>query len=167
MVNFMDFYYTGPGTLAGRYMRKFWHPVLRAEDLKPGWAKPIKILREEFTLYRGEGGKPHVVDFRCAHRGTQLSVGWVEDDCIRCRYHGWRYDASGQCVEQPGEDPAFAQRVRIRSYPTQEYLGLIFAYLGEGEPPPLRRFPDFERPGVIEAGTPEIWPCNYFNRIDN
>ena len=44
MVNFMDFYYTAPGTLAGRYMRKFWHPVYRAEDLKPGWAKPIKIM---------------------------------------------------------------------------------------------------------------------------
>ena len=55
MVNFMDFYYTGPGTLAGRYLRKFWHPVCRAEDLQPGWAKPIKILGEEFTLYRGEG----------------------------------------------------------------------------------------------------------------
>ena len=68
MVNFMDFYYTGPDTLAGRYMRKFWHPVYRAQDLKPGWAKPIKILGEQFTLYRGDGGTPHVVDFRCPHR---------------------------------------------------------------------------------------------------
>jgi 5,5'-dehydrodivanillate O-demethylase len=68
MINFMDFYYTGPGTLAGRYMRKFWHPVYRAEDLKPGWSKPIRIMSEEFTLYRGEGGKPHVVAFRCPHR---------------------------------------------------------------------------------------------------
>jgi 5,5'-dehydrodivanillate O-demethylase len=50
MVNFMDFYYTGPGTLAGQYMRKFWQPVFRAEDLKPGWAKPIKIMGEQFTL---------------------------------------------------------------------------------------------------------------------
>ena len=54
-----------------------------------------------------------MVAFRCAHRGTQLSVGWVEDDCIRCRYHGWRYDGSGQCVEQPGEDQAFAERLSI------------------------------------------------------
>ena len=57
--------------------------------------------------------------------------------------------------------------MKIRSYPAQEYLDLIFAYLGEGEPPPLRRFPDFERPGIIDAGTIEDWPCNYFNRIDN
>src|SRR5690349_6769276 len=162
-----DVFHTGPGTLAGRFLRTFWQPVARARDLSSGQAMPAQVMNEWITLYRGESGEPHAVAFRCAHRGTQLSVGWVEDDCIRCRYHGWMYDASGQCVEQPGEDPAFAQRVRIRSYPTQEYLGLIFAYLGDGEPPPFRRFPDFDRPGVIEAGTPEIWPCNYFNRIDN
>src|SRR5205823_2681107 len=52
-------------------------------------------------------------------------------------------------------------------YPTQEYLGHVFAYFGEGSPPPLRRYPDFERPGILEAGPPEAWPCNYFNRIDN
>jgi 5,5'-dehydrodivanillate O-demethylase oxygenase subunit len=164
---YLDFEHTGPGTLAGRYLRSFWQPVSRSRDLAPGRAVPFRLMGEDFTLYRGEEGEPHVVAFRCAHRGTQLNVGWVEGDCIRCRYHGWMYDASGQCVEQPGEDPAFAQRVKIRSYPTQEYLGLIFAYLGEGEAPPIRRFPDFERPGLIEAGTPEVWPCNYFNRIDN
>ena len=103
MVNFMDFYYTGPDTLAGRYMRKFWHPVFRAQDLKPGWAKPIKILGEQFTLYRGDGGKPHVVGFRCPHRQSQLSIGWIEDDSIRCRFHGWKFDQTGQCVEQPAE----------------------------------------------------------------
>ncbi len=57
MVNFMDFYYTAPGTLAGQYIRKFWHPVFRAGDLKPGWAKPIKILGEKFGLYRGTAAR--------------------------------------------------------------------------------------------------------------
>ncbi len=164
---YLDFARTGPGTLAGRYLRSFWQPVSRAVDLPAGKAVPVRLMGEDFTLDRGESGDTHLVDFRCAHRGTQLSVGWVEGDCIRCRYHGWMYDGSRQCVEQPGEDEAFASRVRIRSYPTQEYLGLVFAYLGAGEPPPLHRFPDFERPGLIEAGMPEIWPCNYFNRIDN
>ena len=137
MVNFMDFYYTEPGTLAGQYMRQFWHPIYRAEDLKPGWAKPIKIMGEQFTLYRGDDGTPHVVDFRCPHRQTQLSVGWVEGDCIRCRFHGWKFDSSGQCIEQPAEKESFAEKIRIRSCPTQEYLKLIFVYFGEGEPPPL------------------------------
>src|SRR5687767_7172929 len=134
--DYTDFVHTGPGTLAGRYMRRFWQPVHVAEKLPPGRAVPVRIMSEDFTLYRGEGGIPHLTAFRCAHRGTQLSTGWVEGDSIRCRYHGWRYDGSGQCVEQPGEEEGFASKVRIRSYPVKEYLGLIFAYLGEGEPPP-------------------------------
>ena len=56
-----------------------------------------------------------MVGFRCAHRQTQLSVGWVEDDCIRCRFHGWKYESSGQCVEQPAEQESFAEKIRIRS----------------------------------------------------
>jgi 5,5'-dehydrodivanillate O-demethylase len=164
---FTDFVHTGPGALAGRYLRTFWQPVYRVEDLCPGRAVPIRVMSEDFTLYRGEGGTPHLVAFRCAHRGTQLAVGWVEEDCLRCRYHGWKYDASGQCVEQPDEVKPFWQKVRIKSYPTVEYLGLVFAFLGEGEPPPLRRFPDFEGDGVLKVGPPETWPCNYFNRCEN
>src|SRR5713226_7171098 len=108
-------------------------------------------MSEDFTLYRGQSGTPHLVAFRCAHRGTQLSTGWVEGDCIRCFYHGWKYDGAGQCVEQPAEDSSFPPKVKIVSYPTEEYLGLIFAYLGDAEhgdtgafrPPPLPRYPDF------------------------
>src|SRR6478672_7692047 len=69
----MDFVHTGPGTLAGRYLRMFWQPVYRAQDLAAGRAVPIQIMSEHLTLYRGESGAPHLVDFRCAHRGTQLS----------------------------------------------------------------------------------------------
>ncbi|HZR98892.1 MAG TPA: Rieske 2Fe-2S domain-containing protein [Chloroflexota bacterium] len=161
-----DFVHTGPGTLAGRYMRRFWQPVYLAEELAPGQAKPLRIMSEDFTLYRGEGGTPHVVAFRCAHRGTQLSTGWVEGDCIRCFYHGWKYDASGQCVEMPAEDPSFPPKVKVKSYPTVEYLGLVFAYLGEGEPPALPRYPDFEDEGVLVTSS-YLRPCNYFQNIEN
>jgi 5,5'-dehydrodivanillate O-demethylase len=82
-------------------------------------------------------------------------------------YHGWRYNGAGECVEQPGEENSLAFRVGVRSYPTREYLGLIFAYLGEGEPPPFREWADMDEPGVLEACPPEYWPCSYFNRIDN
>ncbi|MBM4297974.1 MAG: Rieske 2Fe-2S domain-containing protein [Deltaproteobacteria bacterium] len=161
----MDFYYTGPDTLAGRYLRKFWHPVYRAQDIPPGWAKPIKIMGEQFTLYRGDGGKPHLVDFRCPHRQAQLSIGWIEDDSIRCRFHGWRFDATGQCVEQPAEKESFAEKIRIRSCPTEEYLGLIFVYFGDGAPPPLPRYPDFEKAGLwVET---YVRPCNFLNNIEN
>ena len=164
---YRDFEHTGPGTLAGRYMRAYWQPIYRAEDLLPGRAIPLRIMSEDFTLYRGQGGTPHLTASRCAHRGTQLSTGWVEEDSIRCRYHGWKYDGSGQCVEQPGEDGAFAQKVQIRTYPVHEYLGLIFTYLGEGEPPTFRRYPQFEGPGLLFTLPPECWPCNYYNRLDN
>src|SRR5262249_43556868 len=130
-VEYTDYVHTGPGTLAGRYLRRFWHPVYLARDLAPGHARPLRIMSEDFTLFRGGGGTPHLWAFRCAHRGTQLSTGWVEGDCIRCFYHGWKYDGSGQCVEQPAEDAGFAQKVKIKSYPCEEYLGLIFAYLGD------------------------------------
>lgn len=161
-----DLYCTGPDKLAGCYMRSFWQPVHRADDLPLGKAKPIRIMSEEFTVYRGEGGDPHLVGFRCAHRRTQLSIGWVEGDNLRCRYHGWAYDPAGQCVDQPAEPKPFCQKVRIEGYPTIEYLGLVFAYLGEGDPPPLPRYPDFEEPGV-RVVTTYTRACNYFNSIDN
>lgn len=167
LLDYKDFIYTGPGTLAGRYMRLFWHPIYRAKDLAPGHAKPVRIMSEDFTLYRGETGAPHVVAFRCAHRGAQLSAGWVEGDCVRCVYHGWKYDASGQCVEQPAEEKSFAKKIRIRSYPTQEYLGLIFAYLGNRDPPPLPRYPRFEADGILDTIPFLLWPCNYFQRLEN
>jgi 5,5'-dehydrodivanillate O-demethylase oxygenase subunit len=165
-----DFDHVGPGTLAGRYLRRFWHPVYRAKDLRPGQAVPIRILGEDFTLYRGASGTPHVIGPRCAHRATQLSTGWVEGDCIRCFYHGWKYDATGQCVEQPAEDAAFAKKARVPGYPTEEYLGLIFAFLGEGEAPPLPRYPfleDYpgdERLRIVHVDTR---PYSYRNRIEN
>jgi len=163
----IDLYRTEPGTLAGRYLRSFWQPVCRAKDVPKGEAMPLRIMSENFTLYRGQTGIPHVVAFRCAHRGTQLSAGWVEDDCLRCFYHGWKYDASGQCVEQPGEDASFKSKIKIRSYPTEEYLGLIFAYLGDRAAPPFPRYPDFAEGGIIDSLLSEEWPCNYFNRLDN
>ena len=161
---------TGPGTLAGRYMRRFWQPVHRSADLAPGRAIPLRIMGEDFTLYRGQGesGRPHAVAQRCAHRNTMLSVGFVEDECIRCLYHGWKYDAEGSCIEQPAElDGGFPHKVKIRAYPTHEYLGLIFIYMGDGTPPPPPRFPDFETPGgVLNANFYER-ACNYYQNIEN
>jgi 5,5'-dehydrodivanillate O-demethylase len=166
-LRFEELYRTGPGTLAGRYLRRFWQPVYRLEDLPPGRAVPVRMLGEDFTLYREADGTPHAVGFRCAHRGTQLSIGFVEGDCLRCRYHGWLYDPTGQCVEMPAEDASFPPKVRIRGYPTVGYLGLAFVYFGEGEPP-FPRFAEFEAlDGVREVLRPQVWPCNFLQRLDN
>ena len=112
--------HVGPENLARPLFAAILAPVEVGANLPPGQAKPVRLLGEDFTLYRGEGGKAHAVAFRCAHRGTRLSVGWVEEDCIRCMYHGWKYDAAGQCVEQPAEDPPFTRKIKIRSYPIED-----------------------------------------------
>ncbi len=112
------------------------------------------------------GGRYLRLFWQPVYRGLDLPV----EHAIPIRimgedYHGWKYDSSGQCIEQPGEDESFAAKVRIRSYPTEEYFGLIFVYFGDGEAPPLRRFPDFEKLGVLETDPPETWPCNFMNRL--
>lgn len=166
-LQFADLEAVGPGTPVGRYLRRYWHPVLRASDMRPGAVKPIEILGEKFTLYRGHGGDFHLCTFRCPHRGAQLSLGWIEGNDIRCRYHGWRFDGAGQCIEQPNVEQSNAARVKMPVYPTREYLGLVFAYLGDGEPPPFQRYPDLDRPGVVITDATEIIPCSFWNRLDN
>jgi len=140
--------HTGPGTIGGRYLRSFWQPLHLSAELPAGRAKPLQVMGEPFALYRGENGVAQVLAPYCAHRGTLLSTGWVEGDALRCFYHGWKYGPDGRCVEAPAEREGFCQTVSIRSYPTREYLGLIFAYLSEGEPPPFPRYRDLEADGV-------------------
>lgn len=162
----IDFVHTGPDTLAGRYMRRFWHPVYRSHDLPTGHAKPVKILNQDFTLYRDEHGVAHAIGFRCSHRGSQLSVGYIEGDCIRCFYHGWRFNPKGECVERPAEKMPPTPNLNVPGYPTQECLGLIFVYLGDGEPPPLWQFKAMEREGIRDV-TVDVMPANYFFALEN
>lgn len=163
----VDLATTRPGTPGGTFMRQFWHAVHRSEDLPAGRAKPIRIMSEDYTLYRGLSGRAFVIDSRCPHRHAPMYLGWVEDDAIRCVYHGWKYDCSGQCIEQPAEEASFARKVRIRTYPTEEYLGMIFAYFGDGEPPPFPHFPHRPTPGLIQTWNVEHVPCNYLQSFEN
>lgn len=159
--------YTGRGTPGGRYLRRFWQPVFHGADLAAGQAAPLRIMGEDFTLFRGRSGAVSLLDARCPHRGAQLSAGWVEDDAIRCFYHGWTFGADGTCLEQPAEDSAFCAKVAIGAYPTREYLGLVFAYLGDGEPAEFPRYPEFERTaGFVELDS-YYRGCNYFQNLEN
>jgi 5,5'-dehydrodivanillate O-demethylase len=124
-------------------------------------------MGEHITLFRGEGGGAFAVEDRCPHRQTMLSLGTVEGDCIRCFYHGWKFDGAGQCVEQPAEKNSFADKVQAVAYPVQEYFGLIFAYLGEGEAPEFPRFPELEEAEGVRMVNRFVVPCNYFQRIEN
>jgi 5,5'-dehydrodivanillate O-demethylase len=160
---------TGPDTEMGRLLRTFWHPVAVSHSVKPGGARPLRVMSEDLTLYRGESGRAFLVGGRCAHRLTVLHTGWVQGDEIRCIYHGWKYAGSGQCTEAPAEGPETASRVRIKSYPVHEYCGLVFAYLGEGAPPEfeLPRKEAFEQPNLLVYARIQVWPCNWFQMIEN
>ena len=160
---------TGPDTEMGRLLRLFWQPIATSHSVNSGQAKPLRVMSEDLTLYRGESGKAHLVAGRCAHRLTLLHSGWVQGDEIRCMYHGWKYDGAGQCTEAPAEGAASAARIRIAAYPVHEYCGLIFAYLGDGTPPAfdLPRKEAFEQAALIIFARIQVWPCNWFQMIEN
>lgn len=160
-----DFEHTGPGRPAGHLLRERWQPVYASDELEPDRAVPLKVLHEELTLYRGEDGTAHIIGGRCAHRNVLLSVGIVEGSCIRCRYHGWAYEETGQCVDQPAEPKSFAAKVKIASYPVEEYFGLIWVYLGESPAPELPRWPELEPYGRFHIIELRKW--NYFHDLEN
>lgn len=166
-LNVDDFNYTGPGTPAGQYLRRFWQPVYHSSDLTVGQPVPLHILNEVFTLYRGSSGQAFLLEQRCSHRGLQLSTGRVEGDDLRCFYHGWKFSGNGICLEQPVENDLSRSRGNLRSYPVREYLGLIFGYFGEGEPPPFPLYPQFEHfDGYIETNS-YLRNCNYYQNLEN
>jgi len=163
----LNVHQTGPGTIAGRYLRSFWQPIFHSDDLPVERAKPLKIMGTDYALYRGTDGTPILVDAVCPHRGARLSVGLVEGNEIRCFYHGWKFDGSGRCTDQPAEPQSFCDKISIRSYPCRDYLGLVFAYLGEGASPPFPRYPNFEDfEGFLECDS-YVRDCNYFNNLEN
>jgi 5,5'-dehydrodivanillate O-demethylase len=163
----VDFHPTGPGTLAGRYLRSFWQPIFHSDELPAERAKPVRIMGSDYALYRGKDGSPNLVDARCPHRGARMSVGNVEGNEIRCLYHGWKFDGTGRCTEQPAEPQSFCDKVTVGAYPCRDYLGLVFAYLGEGTPPAFPRYPNFEDfEGFLECDS-YVRDCNYFNNLEN
>ena len=161
---------TTRGTPMGNLLRLFWHPVFLCKDLETGKAKPVRILGEDLTLYRGASGAPYLVGGMCRHRGTALHTGWVEGERIRCMYHGWQYDGSGACTERPAEkEESVPASCRIPGYPVREYCGLVFAYLGDGPAPEfdLPRKDAFEEGDPLIAATEEQWDMNWFQQIEN
>ena len=139
----------GPGTPLGEFMRRYWHPVGVSERLNRGGpAIPVKIMGEELTLFRNDGGVAGLVSRRCAHRLTSLAYGRVEDGGIRCPFHGWLYDLTGKCIQTPAEpdDSRLKDTVRLTAYPCQELGGLIFAYMGPPDKmPELPRYESLAR----------------------
>ncbi|WP_418059646.1 Rieske 2Fe-2S domain-containing protein [Pimelobacter simplex] len=157
---------TARGTEAGDYLRRFWHPILLADEVPSGYAAQVRIMGEDLAIWRTTSGQVSLVANQCPHRGTFLHTGTVEGDFLRCMYHGWMFAGDGQCVAAPPERETFAARQRVASYPVEEYLGLVFAYLGEGTPPPLPRYPELEEGAAVRAQSYDR-RCNYFYDVDN
>ncbi|MDR2256250.1 MAG: Rieske 2Fe-2S domain-containing protein [Arthrobacter sp.] len=141
-----DLAQVGQGTGYGEVLRRYWQPVALSEDATTR-PKRLKVLGEELTLFRTRKGEVGLLHPRCIHRGASLYYGGVEDDGIRCCYHGWVFDTEGKCLEQPCEPEMGLHRDRVRQpwYPTQERYGLIWAYMGPSDRKPvLPRYDTFE-----------------------
>jgi len=137
---------TGPGTLLGDYLRRYWIPALLAEEL-PGPDSPpvrVQLLSEKLIAFRDTEGRLGLLDEFCAHRGVSLWFGRNEECGLRCPYHGWKYDVTGQCVDLPSEaeETGRRRRIRLKSYPCLERGGVIWTYMGAPELQPEP--PEFE-----------------------
>src|SRR6266700_707850 len=132
----------GPNTPIGRLLRWYWHPIAAATQLDENPVRRVKLLDESLVLYRDRRNRLGLVSESCAHRRVNLVFGIPELEGLRCPYHGWLYDETGQCLEMPAEagDSSFPSRVKIDAYPVQELAGLIFAYLGPLPAPLLPRW---------------------------
>jgi nitrite reductase/ring-hydroxylating ferredoxin subunit len=168
------------GTPMGELLRRYWHAVALSSDATET-PKMVQALGEELLLFRDRAGRCGLMYPRCVHRGASLFYGRVEDRGIRCCYHGWLYDVSGQCLEQPCEPrngAATARPIQQPSYPVRERYGLVFAYMGPQERQPLLpRYNLLEQLGEgesleaddssIGSGGPAIVPCNWLQHFEN
>ncbi len=125
---------TGPGTPMGELMRQYWIPAALSSELKAD-APPVRILLlgEKLIAFRELSGKVGIMDHRCPHRCASLFYGRNEENGIRCVYHGWKYDADGNCVDMANipERQHFKDKVRAKAYLTAERAGVVWAFMGD------------------------------------
>ena len=125
----------GPGTPMGNLLRRYWHPITVASELDENPTKAIRLMGEDLTLYKDRSGNLGLIEDRCPHRKVNMLYGIPEEEGLRCPYHGWLFNQSGQCLEQPyeqAEDPNsnFKDKITIKAYRVEELGGVIFAYMG-------------------------------------
>jgi phenylpropionate dioxygenase-like ring-hydroxylating dioxygenase large terminal subunit len=160
----------GPGTLMGNLMRRYWMPALKSSELEPG-GDPVRLmlLGEKLIAFRDPSGRVGVMDHKCPHRCASLFLGRNEPGGIRCVYHGWKFDVTGQCIDMPSvpSHQDFKQKVKARAYRTREKAGIVWVHMGErAEPPPL---PGFE---ILDMPPDEVnvafvqRRCNYLQALE-
>jgi phenylpropionate dioxygenase-like ring-hydroxylating dioxygenase large terminal subunit len=162
---------TGPDTPFGRMFRCYWIPALLAEELPENDCPPVrvKLLSERLIAFRDTDGHYGLMDEFCAHRGVSLWFGRNEECGLRCPYHGWKYDVTGQCVDMPNEpeQSAFAKKVKLQSYPLVERGGVLWTYMGPPESqPPLAEY-EFAMVPPPQTYTSKRWQeCNWLQAME-
>ncbi len=164
----------GPGAPMGQLMRRYWHPIAGSAELdaSPFRTKEVRLLGEDLVLYRDRAGRLGLIDRWCSHRRVNLAYGVVEEDGLRCQYHGWKFDHTGACVEQPFEetvhpDGRFKGKCGIAGYGVEELAGLIFAYLGPQPAPLLPRWEPLVWDNVVRDIAVTELPCNWLQCQEN
>jgi phenylpropionate dioxygenase-like ring-hydroxylating dioxygenase large terminal subunit len=162
---------TGPGTPMGNLFRCYWLPALLAEELPENDCPPvrIKLLSERLVAFRDSDGRLGLIDEFCAHRGVSLWFGRNEESGLRCPYHGWKYDVTGQCVDVPSEpaENGFCRKVKLTSYPLVERGGILWAYMGDpAKQPPLPEFEVLTVPPEQRFITKRTQECNWLQALE-
>jgi 5,5'-dehydrodivanillate O-demethylase oxygenase subunit len=161
----------GRGTPAGELLRRYWMPVAAAGELTDD--KPIKAFRllgENLVVYRDKQGRYGVVGEQCPHRKASLAFGRIDEEGIRCPYHGWKYDYTGKCLEQPAEPESggFKDKIKHLAYPVEKLGGLLWAYLGPEPKPLLPRWDVLAwTNGKRWIEKHEIYNCNWLQPMEN
>ena len=161
----------GPGTPMGAFMRKFWVPALPSSELETdGDPRLVRLLGQSMVAFRAGDGRVGVFDEGCPHRGVSLVLAHNKDCALTCIFHGWKIDVSGKVVDVPAEPPerraAFAQRVKVRSYPVRETAGIVFVWMGEGEAAPFPAFQWAALPPSHVRATCGIIRANWLNGLE-
>jgi 5,5'-dehydrodivanillate O-demethylase len=127
--------------------------------------RPIRILGEDLVLFRSETGKLGLVGERCAHRGISLAYGIPQGDGLRCAYHGWEYNTSGQVTDMPFEPACLP--LKIAAYSVEALAELVWAYMGPDPVPLLPRWDYLFREELDRQLSIRVLPCNWLQCMDN
>jgi 5,5'-dehydrodivanillate O-demethylase len=159
----------GPGTRMGNLLRRYWQPVAGVAEMKDRWTMRVRLLGEDLVLFKDRTGKFGLIGEHCPHRGASLFYGIPTENGLRCPYHGWKFDGTGTCVEQPNEPENNALRGKALTpgYPVEELGGLLFAYLGPLPAPLVPRFSGFVWDRAIRAIGKAVVPCNWLQIMEN
>ncbi|HEY2186825.1 MAG TPA: Rieske 2Fe-2S domain-containing protein [Xanthobacteraceae bacterium] len=162
---------SGPQSPMGNLLRRYWIPALLAGELPEPDCPPVrvKLLSERLLAFRNTQGKVGIIDEFCAHRGVSLWFGRNEDNGLRCSYHGWKYDVSGQCVEIPSEpvESGFCKKIKLTSYPCIELGDVIWIYMGPPElKAPLPAFEWARVPASYQFVSKRTEECNWLQAME-